>query len=119
MRKSSFSDAEIIDVVRAFEAGRPPHELCDTWQVSMRTLYRWKRKFGTLKPFAVQALRSLEQENHRLRSAAAHPTSSASGLGEVANVFKAVRSDLGSGDPTRTCPSPPTVVGRYASLRTR
>lgn len=116
MRRSSFSDAAITDVVRALEAGRPAHELCDTWQISMRTLYRWKRKFGGLKPFAVEALRRLEQENHRLRAEAGRDRLAQADEGSRAGQPAKVRSDLGSGyGPGPT----PVVVGRFAALRLR
>ena len=121
MRRSSFSDAEIIGVVRALEAGRPAHELCDVWRISMRTLYRWRRKFGALKPFAVESLRRLEQENHRLRAEAGRAKPQ-EGQALLAASPVAVRSDLGSGyaagkgaDTIRS----PVVLGRYAALRVR
>ncbi len=115
MRRSSFSDAEISEIVRALEAGRPAHELCETWQMSMRTLYRWKRKFGTLKPFAVQALRRLEQENHRLRAEIGQMAPGATRL----QPSGPVRSDLGRGDRTGSSAGTHVVVGRYAALRVR
>jgi putative transposase len=117
MRRSSFSDAEITTVVRALEAGRPAHELCDTWQVSMRTLYRWKRKFGGLKPFAVEALRRLEQENRRLQAEAGQavsPSGHGPALLQPARAPAIVRSDLGWGERDA-----PVAVGRYAALRLR
>jgi putative transposase len=117
MRRSSLSDAEISDVVRALEAGRPAHELCETWQISMRTLYRWKRKFGGLKPFAVQALRRLEQENLRLRAEAAR--AAPSGESTPRSPVMPVRSDLGSGDRAFAQPHVAVAIGRYASLRLR
>ena len=120
MRRSSFSDAEIIDVVRALEAGRPAHELCGTWRISMRTLYRWRRKFGALKPFAVESLRRLEQENHRLRAEAVRTGPTAGWQPRPAPGPAGVRSDLGSGEAgVGSGAGIPVVVGRYAALRVR
>jgi putative transposase len=116
MRHSAFSDAAIMDVVRDLEAGRPAQEICAAYQVSPRTLFRWRRKFGDLKPFAVRALRHLEQENHRLKVEA-----SRAGTPPAASASQAPfnRSDLGTGHGSHDTPRVATVVGRYAALRLR
>lgn len=116
MRRSSFSDDEILGFVRELEAGRPGAEIALVAEVSQRTLYRWRRRYGGLKPFAVQALRRLEQENHRLRSAAerqAEPPTPA-----VLARPAVVRSDFGSAKATSGA-SQSVVVGRFAALRLR
>ena len=118
MRQSAYSDAEIHDFVRDMDAGRPVEEICLRAGVSLRTLYRWRRKFGTLKPFAVQALRRLEQENHRLKAEVARRHVRGSELPIATKPRQPVRSDLGTGshgDMMRGA----TVVGRFAALRVR
>jgi putative transposase len=116
MRRSSFSDAEITEVVRALEAGRPAQELCDTWRISMRTLYRWRRRFGGLKPFAVEALRRLEQENRRLQTELGQSGCQTPGS---AGASAGVRSDLGRGERSAAGQGTAVAVGRYAALRLR
>lgn len=119
MRRSAYSDSEICAVVRECQAGRPAQDICATLGISPRTLFRWRRKFSGLKPYAVQALRDLEQENHRLKHEAAR-------LGRAASVAlrplpapAMTRSDLGQVRATPEEPRVATVVGRYAALRLR
>ncbi len=122
MRNSVYSDAEILGFVREMEAGLPADEICRAAGVSLRTLYRWRRKFGGLKPFAVQALRRLEQENHRLRAEAVKQHSQHDSAGTASGRLPceaAIRSDFGSGGLQCGTSRPPTVMGRFASLRSR
>ena len=119
MRRSAFSDVEISAAVRELQSGRPAQELCATFGISPRTLFRWRRRFGDLKPFAVRALRELEHENHRLRAEAARlavpaPLGAPSHLAAIMT-----RSDFGTGHASPDGPRVATVVGRYAALRLR
>ncbi|WP_131114381.1 transposase [Lichenihabitans psoromatis] len=117
MRRSAYSDSEIIAMVRDVEAGRPADEMCQTAGITLRTLYRWRRRFGGLKPFAVHALRALEQENYRLKAEAAHRAiKTISTTTSPSRVT--MRSDLGGGRVSSGVTSA-TVVGRYAALRVR
>ena len=119
MRRSAFSDAEIAAAVREVQSGRPAQELCAAFGISPRTLFRWRRRFGDLKPFAVRALRELEQENHRLRAEAARLAALAPPYAgpQIATIM--TRSDLGSGRISPGEQRVATVVGRYAALRLR
>lgn len=121
MRRSAFSDAEIIDFVRELEAGRPPAEVALVAGVSDRTLYRWRQRFAGLKPFAVRALRELEQENRRLRSEMDRKPATQGGPSDRETGTAPLRSDVGDGRGRSAglTPSPPTVLGRFAALRLR
>ena len=124
MRRSAYSDAQIIEVVRELETGCPVHEICATWQVSKRTLYRWRRKFGALKPFAVQSLRRLEQENHRLKIEARQQSGGDAATAETSPALgRTMRVDLGGDLGLGAAPTRPggiaALVGRYAALRLR
>lgn len=68
MRRSQFTDSEIIHLIREADAGVPIGEICRTAQVSLRTFYRWRRRFGGLNEPAVQQMKELEAENRRLKS---------------------------------------------------
>ncbi|WP_423295624.1 transposase [Ancylobacter sp. VNQ12] len=68
MRHSQFTESEIIHLIQEADAGVPVDEICRTAQVSLRTFYRWRRRFGGLSIPALQQMRELEAENHRLRS---------------------------------------------------
>ncbi len=67
MRKSRFTDEQIIGALKEHEAGTPVRELCRRLGVSQETLYRWKRKYGGLEVSDARRLRELEEENRRLK----------------------------------------------------
>ncbi|QIB33543.1 transposase [Ancylobacter pratisalsi] len=68
MRRSQFTDSEIIHLLREADSGVPVGEICSTAQVSLRTFYRWRRRFGGLTAPAVMQMKELEAENNRLRA---------------------------------------------------
>jgi putative transposase len=67
MKRSRFSEEQIIAVVKAQEAGMPTAEVCRRHGISSATFYKWKSKFGGLEVSDVRRLRTLEQENSRLK----------------------------------------------------
>ena len=67
MKKSRFNEAQIIGVLREQEAGSPTAEVCRRHGISEQTFYRWKARYGGLGPSDVQRLKSLEDENRRLK----------------------------------------------------
>lgn len=67
MRKSRFSEEQIIAIIREYEAGAQVAELCRRHGVSSTTLYKWKAKYGGLTVSEAKRLRVLEDENWRLK----------------------------------------------------
>jgi putative transposase len=67
MRRSRFTESEILHLLYEAGAGVPIAEICDTAGVSLRTFYRWKRSFGGLSTADVLKMKELEFENVRLR----------------------------------------------------
>ena len=67
MRRSRFTESEILHLLYEAGAGVPVAEICDTAGVSLRTFYRWKRNFGGLNTADVPKMKELEFENARLR----------------------------------------------------
>jgi putative transposase len=68
MRRARFIDSEIIHFIADADAGVPVEEVCRTAQVSLRTFYRWRRRFGGLSEPAVMKMKEMEVENRRLRA---------------------------------------------------
>ncbi|MFC5068953.1 transposase [Flaviflagellibacter deserti] len=68
MRRSQFTDDEIIRLLREADGGTPVSEICRTAAVSMRTFYRWRQRFNGMEPAELSEMRALQIENRRLRA---------------------------------------------------
>ena len=67
MKRSRFSEEQITAVLKEQEAGMPTAEVCRRHGISSATFYKWKSKFGGLEVSDARRLRTLEQENSRLK----------------------------------------------------
>ena len=67
MKKTRYSEEQIIGVLKQMEAGRKVADLAREIGVSEGTLYTWKSKFGGLEVSEARRLRELEDENRRLK----------------------------------------------------
>ena len=67
MRKSKFTAEQIAYCLTQAEAGVPIPELCRKHGISLQTFYRWRTKYGALSPTEVRKMKSLEEENARLK----------------------------------------------------
>lgn len=68
MRKSKFGENQIITILKAVEAGRTVRDVCREHEVSEKTYYQWKSKFGGMEAADIRRSRELEEENRRLKA---------------------------------------------------
>jgi putative transposase len=67
MRRGRFTEDQIIGVLREHEAGVKTAELCRKHGISDATFYNWKAKYGGMTVSEAARLRTLEDENRRLK----------------------------------------------------
>lgn len=67
MKRSRFSEEQIIGVLREQEAGAPTADVCRKHGISGATFYKWKAKFGGLDVSDARRLKALEDENGKLK----------------------------------------------------
>ena len=67
MKPSRFNEEKIIAILKEQEAGMATPQVCRRHGISSATFYKWKSKFGGLDVSEARRLRSLEEENSRLK----------------------------------------------------
>ena len=67
MKKSKFSDSQIMEALKRVEAGLPVPELCREVGISTATFYKWRAKFGGMDTSMMARMKELEEENRRLK----------------------------------------------------
>ena len=67
MRKSRFSDEQIIGILEEHQAGLSAAELCRRHGISDATFYKWRSRFGGMEVSDAKRLRALEEENGKLK----------------------------------------------------
>ena len=67
MKKSRFTDSQILAVLKQAEAGTPVPNLCREHGISSATFYQWRSKYGGMDASMVSQLKELQDENRRLK----------------------------------------------------
>ena len=67
MRKSRFTEAQIIGILQEAVAGATVGEVCRRHGIAAKTYYRWKQHYGGLQVAEAKKLKALEDENRRLK----------------------------------------------------
>jgi putative transposase len=67
VKKSRFSETQIVGILKEHEAGVATKDLCRRHGISPATFYAWKAKFGGMEVSDVAKMKALEDENRRLK----------------------------------------------------
>lgn len=67
MKKTRFTESQIVAVLKEAEVGLPISELCRKHGISDASFYQWRKKFGGMCETDLKRLRQLEEENRRLK----------------------------------------------------
>jgi putative transposase len=67
MKRSRFSETQIVGILKEADAGMQVKEICRKYGISDATYYAWKKKYGGLEVSDVRRLRELEAENAKLK----------------------------------------------------
>ena len=83
MRKSRFTEEQIIRVLKAHAAGLSAEELCRKHGVSEPTFYKWRSRYGGMEISDARKLKALEDENRKLKKLLAESMLDAATLKEM------------------------------------
>jgi putative transposase len=67
MRRSRFSETQIIKILKEVEAGKTVKDICREHGISDATFYNWRSKYGGMDASQLKQLKELEDENRRLK----------------------------------------------------
>ena len=67
MRKSRFTETQIVKILKEVEGGRQVKEVCREYGVSDATYYNWRSKYGGMEASDIRRLKEMEDENRRLK----------------------------------------------------
>ena len=83
MKKTRYSEEQIVNILKEGEAGISVTDLCRKYGMSDATYYNWKAKYGGMATSDVKRLKQLEEENRRLKHLVADLTLDNQALKEV------------------------------------
>jgi putative transposase len=67
MKTSRFTEAQIMGVLRQAEGGLPVADICREHGISIATFYKWRSKYGGMDTSMISQMKTLEDENRRLK----------------------------------------------------
>jgi putative transposase len=120
MRHSQHTENEIFHLLYEADMGVSIASICSTAHISLRTFYRWRKRYGSLTPAALLRMKELQLENQRLKALVNKLTEVPNTTAAVAVSPKPQRVDCGSTASTMPHVSGRqlgTSLGRFASVR--
>jgi putative transposase len=67
MKKTKFTEAQIVAAIKEFEAGKTAADICRELGINKQTFYNWKNKYSGMDAQDLKRLKDLEEENRRLK----------------------------------------------------
>ena len=83
MKRSRFSDEQVIGILKEHQAGLSAVELCRKYGISDATFYTWRKRYGGMEVSEAKRLKTLEEENARLKKLLAESMMDVSTLREM------------------------------------
>jgi putative transposase len=85
MKRKRFSEEQIIGILREHQAGAKAPDLCRRHAISEATLYNWRSRYGGMQVSEAKRLRSLEEENRKLKKLLAEAMLDNAALKDIAS----------------------------------
>ena len=67
MKTQRFNETQIVSILKQYDGGRDPIDICREYGVSKATLYNWRKKYNGMDASHVKELKALQEENRRLK----------------------------------------------------
>lgn len=68
MKKSKFTESQIVKALKEHEAGRSTEDICRELGINRATFYNWRKRYGGLETNELKRLKELEEENRKLKA---------------------------------------------------
>ncbi|WP_266362041.1 transposase [Tellurirhabdus rosea] len=67
MKKKTFTEPQIVAILKQYEGGREAMDVCREYGISKATLFNWRRKYSGMESTHLKELKALQDENRRLK----------------------------------------------------
>jgi putative transposase len=67
MKKSKFTETQIVKAINEHEAGRKAEEICREMAITTATFYKWRQRYSGMEASEVKKMKELQEENSRLK----------------------------------------------------
>jgi len=67
MKKSKYTESQIVKALKEHETGRSTEEICRELAINRATFYNWKKRYGGMEASQLKRLKELEEENRKLK----------------------------------------------------